>query len=151
MRGKFKNSGRKKRSRKDILCCRSSISEVTINNIVQYNGTEPLILEEDDGTIIVSGDGKINVVDNLTFWNSGFEIVFEEGNIHTLVEEKLEGYNKPVEINEVLIEYTGIGRLLQNIGGFTMDLKYGVLTESWDGDDREGYAINFGGNWHLLS
>ncbi len=125
-------------------------SEVTINNIVQYTGAEPLVLKEESGTITLSGDGRLSVVDNLSFWNSGFEIRFQTGIIHTLVADKVKIADAAV--SDVMIIYTGAGRMIQNIGGMTIDLKYGVLTESWAGskdDEREGYAINFGGKMAL--
>ncbi|MGE4283844.1 MAG: hypothetical protein AB7G87_09010, partial [Clostridia bacterium] len=124
-----------------------NISEVTINNVVQYKGSEPLILKSDDnGNIKVSGNGEISVVDHLVFWNSGFNIQFKTGLIHTLSSDKISFSGG--QIRDVLIEYTGIGRIIQNIHGTTIDLKYGVLTENWTAktnQGREGYAINFGG------
>ena len=121
-------------------------SEVIINNIVQYSGSEPLILSAEGEKITVSGDGKISVINEFTFWNSGFDITLTNGSWHTLEKGKIDSYLAADEdIEEVIIEYLGIGKLIQNIGGATVDLKYGVLTESWDDEVRDGYAINFGG------
>ncbi|MEA4846987.1 MAG: S-layer homology domain-containing protein [Clostridiaceae bacterium] len=124
-------------------------SDVTINNVVRYNGREPLMLEEKNGAVLVSGNGKISVVDNLTFWNSGFEIKFQQGKLHSLASGKVDIHG--AEVKNVLIQYTGIGALIQNIGGITIDLKYGVLTENWDKakSKKEGFGINFGGKMAL--
>ena len=144
--------------------------DVTINNIVAYSGSEPLIMKtetfflsavgEGKHRYVITGDGKINVINSITFWKSGWKIAVQEGQLHTLNEERILGQsgNGHQTVYPVQVDFTGVGCLIQAIGSMVIDMKYGVLTEFWEAADggndqstriQTGNAISFGGKASL--
>lgn len=144
--------------------------DVTINNIVAYSGSEPLIMKtekfflsaagKEEHRYVITGDGKINVINSITFWKSGWKIAVQEGQLHSLNEERILGQpgSGHKTVYPVQVDFTGVGCLIQAIGSMVIDMKYGVLTEFWEAADggndqstriQTGYAISFGGKASL--
>lgn len=113
---------------------------VVLNNTAQYSTGDPLVIKQTQEGITIVGKGKLSVVNNMTFWNSNFEIKFTNGDVKTLNPEKVNG-----DSDTVRIDYTGIGSIIQNLAGFAINLKYGEFAEIWNGEENQGYAIDFGG------
>jgi len=129
-----------------------SNEDVTVNGVVQYAGTEPLVMEQTGDNVLVKGKGNLSVINYLTFWKSNFQIQFKAGTVSTLDADVCELKNIPgnPDKNIVKIEYTGVGSVIQKIAAFTINLKYGELISLWDDDNNfDGYAIDFGGKMAL--
>lgn len=111
--------------------------DITINSILTYLGDEPLKLTADkDEGATVSGDGTIKVINSINVWHNAWELKGENGTKFTLDQDEVE--EKNAEAFELAL--VGAGSMLQYIGGFLINLKYGVMTE-----DDGMYGISFGG------
>ncbi|MEG2584064.1 MAG: S-layer homology domain-containing protein, partial [Oscillospiraceae bacterium] len=133
--------------------------DVTLNNVVQYSGSEPLVIKQtSNGNVEVKGKKGLSVINNMKFWDSNFSIHFDQGTISTLNKEKYpfapddDDPATPPDVEfvdnsfrEVKIDYTGMGQVVQSVAGFTIDIRYGVFTENWAEDKFEGNGIDFGG------
>jgi len=111
--------------------------DITLNSILTYCGDEPLKLtaDKDDGAK-VEGDGTLKVINSINVWHNAWQFAGENGTKITLDQDEIE--DKSAEAFELSL--VGAGSMIQYIGGFLIDLKYGVMTES-DGL----YGISFGG------
>jgi len=111
-------------------------ADITINSILAYLGNHPLELTADKDGAVVSGDGTIKVINSINIWHNKWEFRCENGVKYTLDQEAIEEKNgKALELS-----FVGVGSMIQFIGGFLIDLKYGVLTEN-----DSLYGISFGG------
>lgn len=111
--------------------------DITINSILTYNGDEPLKLTANavDGAIL-EGDGTLRVINSINVWHNAWQFEGTNGTKLSLNQDEVEDGNaEPFELALV-----GAGSMIQYIGGFLIDLKYGVMTES-DGM----FGISFGG------
>ncbi len=119
----------------------TSLEPVIINGIVSYSG-DLMNVNDENGTITVSGNGPIQVIGALTFWKWEFEIPFTDGEDYVLTEE-LQAGESPIQV-----DLLGLGSLLQGIGGFVMDLDYGVFRRIEKSGEKYN-AISFGGRMSL--
>ena len=128
-----------------------SNEDVTINGVVQYGGTEPLVIEQTGDSALVKGKGNLSVINYLTFWKSNFQIQFKAGAVSTLDSDITDmSFSGSPSKSIVKIEYTGVGTVIQKIAAFTINLKYGELISTWDDSNKlDGYAIDFGGKLAL--
>ncbi len=111
--------------------------DITINNILTYLGEEPLKLtcDKEEGAV-VEGDGTLKVINSINVWHNAWQFEAKNGTKHTLDQDEIEeGNGEPFELSLM-----GAGSMIQFIGGFLIDLKYGVMTE-----DDGLYGISFGG------
>jgi len=109
--------------------------DITINNILAYCGDKPLDLRTTNGSAEISGDGTIKVINSINVWHNVWSISADEGAKYTLDLDAVEEGASELEMS-----LDGAGSMLQYIGGFLIDLKYGVLS-----CDNDLYGINFGG------
>jgi len=109
--------------------------DITINNILTYCADKPLVLRTTDESAEISGDGTIKVINSINIWHNEWSIAAEQGSKFTLDQDAVEEGE-----NELEMSLNGAGSMLQYIGGFLIDLKYGVLS-----CDDDLYGINFGG------
>lgn len=111
--------------------------DITINSVLTYLGDEPLKLtaDKDDGATVF-GDGTIKVINSINVWHNAWELKGENGTKYTLDQDEV-AENKAKALELALV---GAGSMIQYIGGFLIDLKYGVMTE-----DDGLYGISFGG------
>lgn len=111
--------------------------DITINNILTYTGTTPISLTADKSGASVSGDGTLQVINSINVWHNLWSFNASNGTKYTLDPDAVE------EEDGVALEMSldGAGSMLQNIAGFLIDIKYGVLTLS-----DELYGISFGGS-----
>lgn len=113
--------------------------DVTINNILAYCGDTPLALRTTDDSAEISGDGTIKVINSINIWHNKWRIAAEQGaKKYTLDQDEIEEGEDG--ISELEMSLDGAGSMLQYIGGFLIDLKYGVLS-----CDDDLYGVNFGG------
>lgn len=111
--------------------------DITINNILTYCGDEPLKLTADkEEGAVVSGDGTIKVINSINVWHNKWEFRGQNGTKYTLDQDEVEDNNG----NVFELALVGAGSMIQYIGGFLIDLKYGIMTE-----DDGLYGISFGG------
>ena len=113
--------------------------DVTINNLLVYDGAEPLTMSiegdwwstQNDNIATIAGDGRLKVIGSITVWNNGWSLEGKDGEMHTLGGED----------DEAFVLQLGVGgSIVQYIGGLLIDLKYGELTK-----DDDLYGISFGG------
>ena len=118
---------------------------IIINNVVRYNGAEPLEVKKDNGKTLVTGNGKLDVIGALTFWKWSWKFVFNDGVMSSLYPDELSSPQaKPVYIQLD----TFLGYLLQNINGFVINIKYGQFLK-YEKDNVKYQAISFGGSLHV--
>lgn len=110
--------------------------DITINNILAYSGDEPLKLTCDSDGTEVFGDGKLQVINSINVWHNAWSFGCENGSKYTLDGDDVEEN----EGEPLVLSLDGAGKMVQFIGGFLIDLKYGVMTQ-----DDDLYGISFGG------
>ncbi|MBQ3921251.1 MAG: hypothetical protein II689_03330, partial [Firmicutes bacterium] len=123
-------------------------SPVTLNGMLSYESDSPLLLEPArnlSGTanngVQVSGDGTLKVINSITVWKYSWKIAATTGQVFTLggADDNVTGKK------ELQVALGGAGFLIQSVGGFLVDLKYGVLTAKKEGDIMV-HAVGFGGS-----
>jgi hypothetical protein len=111
--------------------------DITINNILTYLGDKPLRLmcDKEEGAV-AEGDGTLKVINSINVWHNAWQFEGTNGTKFTLDQDEIEdGNGEPFELSLM-----GAGSMIQYLGGFLIDLKYGVMTE-----DDGMYGISFGG------
>ena len=154
-------------------------TEVTINSVLVYSGSEPLTIsyEGPDGPLggggnadlfpTIAATGPISVVGGATVWKSKWRIRVQQSIPYTLNRERYgvveDEVNKSVQ--DVKLAFVGAGSMVQGIGAIVINLKYGILTENFDVSNRpsgdpshgssttrkrlRGYGVSFGGSLTL--
>ncbi len=127
-----------------------SSGDIIINNMLSYEGSKPLRIYEKNGMYKVEGDGLLKVINSINVWRSKWSISVNKGVVHTLDSERLSealaNTNKPVTLS-----LDGAASMIQSLGGFAVDLKYGELSSERheDADGTVTYGIGFGGSISL--
>ncbi len=127
---------------------KASDGDIIINNILSYEGDKPLELyRENNHTFIIKGDGLLKVVNSITVWRSEWKLYAQDNIVYSLDPERLTGTIYTNNIFPVELGLEGAASLIQSIGGFLIDLHYGLLSSEWfdDSDGRVSYGIDFGG------
>ncbi|MCC8160345.1 MAG: S-layer homology domain-containing protein [Oscillospiraceae bacterium] len=119
--------------------------DITINNMLSYEGSEPLQMYADGGSYAVEGDGLLKVVNSINVWRSEWSFSVMDGIVYTLNPERTGSLVGAV--NQLTLALGGAATMIQSIGGFLIDLSYGVMSSEWydDGDGNITYGISFGG------
>lgn len=120
--------------------------DVIINNMLSYEGTTPLKIYKKGSEYRIEGDGLVKVVNSINVWRSSWSISAEKGTIYTLDEERVSDAGE--ESEQLILSLEGAASMIQPLGGFAVDLKYGVLTSQYYDDTDDGmvsYGISFGG------
>ena len=124
--------------------------DVVINNMLSYEGDTPLEIYEKNGAYTINGDGLLKVVNSINVWRSKWSFTVNKGIVYTLDSERLTDYfandNKPVKLS-----LDGAATMIQSVGGFLVDLKYGEMSSQWydNSDGMVTYGIGFGGSISL--
>ena len=124
--------------------------DVVINNMLSYEGDTPLEIYEKNGSYTINGDGLLKVVNSINVWRSKWSFTVNKGIVYTLDSERLTDYfandNKPVKLS-----LDGAATMIQSVGGFLVDLKYGEMSSQWydNSDGMVTYGIGFGGSISL--
>ncbi len=124
-----------------------SDGDIIINNILSYEGDQPLEIFRDGRDYVVEGDGLLKVVNSVNVWRSEWKIQVSEDFVYSLEPERAAGAGVAGNIYQLELSLEGAGTMVQSLGGFLIDMHYGVLSsEFWqDGDGRLTYGIGFGG------
>ena len=120
--------------------------DIIINNMLSYEGKNPLVVSEDNGEFKISGDGLLKVINSINVWRSKWSIGVNNGITYTLDTMRLEKANGSG--TDLTLSLDGAATMIQSIGGFLIDLKYGILSSNWY-DNSDGivtYGIGFGGS-----
>ncbi len=142
MRGSFRQS--EKENGSITYQASSEDSDITINEILSYKSKEPLVIKEDGGLFSVSGDGDLAVIGSIDVWPGQWSFKVNKDTVTTLDADRCHLSNP----NELELELGGVGYMVQSIGGFLIDIKYGVMSSSRpvDSDRTLIYGISFGGS-----
>ncbi len=131
--------------------------DVNINHILNYRGDDLTIHEKDDGTVEILMDGKITTVGaNTTVRNGTAAFRLNSGTEYIIPEYDSSG--KVVENGElsgnkdfIELKWDNAFDILTTVGGFLIDLKYGVLgkIQNDDNEKTKSDIISFGGSLDL--
>lgn len=125
-----------------------SDGDVIINNMLSYEGDTPLKVYKKGNEYKVEGDGLLKVVNSINVWRSKWSIAASRDTIYTLDEERFKkAHEASVGTESLVLSLEGAASLIQTVGGFAVDLKYGVLSSQWydNSDGMVTYGIGFGG------
>lgn len=116
--------------------------DIIINNMLSYEGSKPLEISEKGGEYTVKGDGLLKVVNSINIWRSKWSFSVRQGIPYTLDTERFK------KGQEFTLSLDGAATMIQSIGGFLVDLKYGVMSSDWyeKSDGMVTYGIGFGGS-----
>lgn len=120
--------------------------DILINEMLAYTGDEPLTIKEEGGIYKVSGDGKIGVVNSIGVWSDKWFFAVNKGTVTSLDADHVKMPEENVHSLELTLD--GVGYMVQALGGFLIDIKYGVMSaERPVAQDRTlAYGISFGGS-----
>lgn len=124
--------------------------DIIINNMLSYEGDKPLEIYEKNGAYTVKGDGLLKVVNSINVWRSKWSFTVNKGVATTLDTERFQDASA-LEPATLTLSLDGAATMIQMIGGFLIDLKFGEMSSSWyeDGDGVVTYGIGFGGSISL--
>ncbi|GEM_PF-662211 len=131
-------------------------SDVNINNVLNYHGGS-LTIEETGGTVTVLMDGKLTSIGaNTTVRDGTAMFKLEKGTDYVVPTYDSDGVivdGSELANGQDFIElkWNSAVDILQTIGGFLIDLRYGVLGKIQDADDssKTYNVISFGGGLDL--
>lgn len=124
--------------------------DIIINNMLSYEGKKPLEIYESGGAYVVKGDGLLKVVNSINVWRSKWSFTVNRGIATTLDSERF-GDASELSPASLTLSLDGAATMIQMVGGFLIDLKYGEMSSSWydGGDGVVTYGIGFGGSISL--
>jgi trimeric autotransporter adhesin len=114
--------------------------DITINNILTYDSNESLKMTVDNDGAKLEGDGTIKVINSINIWHNKWYFEAENGIKYSLDREAV----AEEEAQALELQLGDAGYMLQNIAGFLINIKYGVMTR-----DDEDFGISFGGRISL--
>lgn len=110
--------------------------DITINNILTYDSNEALKMTVDHNGAKLEGDGTIKVINSINIWRNKWHFEAKNGSKYSLDREAV----SEKEALAFELQLGDAGTMLQNIAGFLINIKYGVMTQ-----DDDDYGISFGG------
>ncbi len=110
--------------------------DITINNILTYDSSEALKMTVDSNGAKLEGDGTIKVINSINIWHNKWYYEAINGTKYSLDREAVSGK----EAQALELQLGDAGSMLQNIAGFLINIKYGVMTR-----DEDDFGISFGG------
>ncbi len=125
--------------------------DIIINNMLSYEGNKPLEISNSGDIYTVKGDGLLKVVNSINVWRSKWSFNVTRGIIHTLDTRRMDEECNIKGASPVMLSFDGAATLIQSIGGFLIDLKYGEMSSNWykGGDGTVTYGIGFGGSMSI--
>lgn len=129
--------------------------DVNINHILNYRGDDLTLEEKENGTVEVLMDGKITTVGaNTTVRNGTAAFRLKSGT-----EYIIPVYNEDGEVEEngelvgnqdfIELKWDNAFDILTTVGGFLIDMKYGVLGKIQNSDNTKSDIVSFGGSLDL--
>ncbi len=130
-----------------------STGDIIINNMLSYEGEKPLKLYRSGNEYRIEGDGLLKVINSINVWRSKWSVSAAQGYTYTLDTERLSkalGGNT-TSMRTVNLSLEGAATMIQSLGGFAVDLKYGEFSSQWydESDGAVTYGIGFGGSISL--
>lgn len=110
--------------------------DITINSILTYDSNEALKMTVDNEGAKLEGDGTVKVINSINIWHNKWHFEVSNGTKYTLDREAVA--EKTAQAFE--LQLGDAGYMLQNIAGFLINIKYGVMTQ-----DDDDFGISFGG------
>jgi hypothetical protein len=110
--------------------------DITINNILAYDSNEALKMTVDSNGAKLEGDGTIKVINSINIWHNKWHFEANNGTKYSLNREAVAEENAEA----LELQLGDAGTMLQNIAGFLINIKYGVMTQ-----DEDDFGISFGG------
>ena len=129
-----------------------SSGDIIINNMLSYEGEKPLKLYRSGNKYVIEGDGLLKVIDSINVWRSKWSISATQGLAYTLDATRLaKVLDGDASICSLNLSLDGAATMIQSLGGFAVDLKYGEFSSQWydDSDGMVTYGIGFGGSISL--
>lgn len=120
--------------------------DIVINNMLAYVGTKPLEISEKNGRFTASADGLIKVVNSINVWRNKWSFSVNDGITYSLDSDRAE--DNEMQVVPIVLSLDGAATMIQSIGGFLVDLKFGELSSDWN-DGNMTYGIGFGGSLSL--
>jgi hypothetical protein len=114
--------------------------DITINNILTYDSNEALKMTVNNNGAKLEGDGTIKVINSINIWHNKWYYEVENGTKYSLDGEAV----SEDEAQALELKLGDAGTMLQNIAGFLINIKYGVMTQ-----DDVDFGISFGGRISL--
>lgn len=134
-----------------------SNKDVNINHILNYHGGDLTVTESESGSVEILMDGKITTIGaNTTVWDGPSSFTLKSGTKYVIPEydsrgEVLSGGTLKEKEDYIELRWNSYYEKLQTIGGFLINLEYGILGKIQDEkDSRIKYdIISFGGGLDL--
>ena len=129
-----------------------SSGDIIINNMLSYEGEKPLKLYKSGNKYVIEGDGLLKVINSINVWRSKWSISATQGLAYTLDSTRLAKVSDlDASISPLNLSLDGAASMIQSLGGFAVDLKYGEFSSQWydDSDGMVTYGIGFGGSISL--
>ncbi|MHA6480565.1 hypothetical protein ACX1C1_01305 [Paenibacillus sp. strain BS8-2] len=114
--------------------------DITINNILAYDSNEALKMTVNSNGAKLEGDGTIKVINSINIWHNKWYYEAQNGVKYSLDREAV----SEEEAKALELQLGDAGSMLQNIAGFLINIKYGVMTQ-----DDDDFGISFGGRISL--
>lgn len=129
--------------------------DININYILNYHGDDLTLEEKSDGSVEVLMDGKITTVGANTTVRNGTAAFRLKGGTEYLIPE----YSEEGEVKKngelsgsqdfIELKWDNAFDVLTTVGGFLIDMKYGVLGKIQNDDETKSDIISFGGSLDL--
>lgn len=129
--------------------------DININYILNYHGDDLTVEEKSDGTVEVLMDGKITTVGaNTTVRNGTAAFRLKSGTEYIIPEydergEVLKNGSIVAGRDFIELKWDNAFDVLTTVGGFLIDMKYGVLGKIQNSDGTKSDIISFGGSLDL--
>ena len=151
----FRGDIQQDKSNKNFYRLFGKDKDVNINYILNYNGDDLTLEQKDNGTVEVLMDGKITTVGANTTVRSGTAAFRLNGGTEYIIP----GYSAEGEVTEngelsgnqdfIELRWDNAFDILTTVGGFLIDMKYGVLGKIENDDGTKSDIISFGGSLDL--
>jgi hypothetical protein len=129
--------------------------DVNISHMLNYHGSDLTIKQYSNGTVAVKMDGKITTVGANTTVRDGTALFQLDAGTQYVVPvynergEITSGSSLTTQQDYIELRWDNAFDTLRTIGGFLIDLKYGVLGKIQDGNNETYDIISFGGGLDL--
>lgn len=137
LRGKIRRMGT---GNSQYYSASTADGDITINNILTYDSSEALKMTVDANGAKLEGDGTIKVINSINVWHNKWSYEVMNGTKYSLNREAVAEENAEA----LELQLGDAGFMLQNIAGFLINIKYGVMSQ-----DDDDYGISFGGRISL--
>ena len=151
----FRGDIRQDKNNKNFYRLFGKDKDININHILNYHGDDFTVEQKENGTVEILMDGKITTVGaNTTVRNGTAAFRLQSGVEYIIPEYSPDGEvvkNGQLSDNKDFIElkWDNAFDILTTVGGFLVDMKYGVLGKIQNDDDTTSDIISFGGSLDL--